>query len=267
MNKIFLSHFSAFDYYRKMRSLGEVGNLKPTNNISGDINITNGYIKNAASLLCNSQKIDVLLNSKNQCFKSQYVRRHYYEKSLPSKSFWKVDDKLSIVCPELLFCQMANYLNAIELLLLGLEMCGSFSLINNEKGFVSNLPPISSTRKIKAYVQRLKRADTYFKGINRAIKISALLQDGSASPQESRLYVLLCAPRNMGGYGLKNVQLNKKIKLSKKACAICGQNFLIPDLCVVENKIAIEYDSDAFHDNAKQNSKDKQRIDAYIYDG
>lgn len=152
-------------------------------------------------------------------------------------------------------------------MLFGLEICGSFTINNSEKGFCSNLSPLTNALKIRNYVKNLKFENPTFKSINQACKISSLLQDNSASPQESRLFISFCAPRSLGGYGLKNVVMNKEIELSKNASIICDQDSLRPDLCIFENKIAVEYDSDAFHDNARQNNKDKKRIDAYLHDG
>lgn len=42
---------------------------------------------------------------------------------------------------------------------------------------------------------------------------------------------------------------------------------MIVDICCIKTKIAIEYDSRAFHSDAVQNRKDKLRIDALIHDG
>lgn len=44
------------------------------------------------------------------------------------------------------------------------------------------------------------------------------------------------------------------------------QKTIMPDLSNVNKKNAIEYDSNAFHGEAKQNNKDKLRINALKHD-
>lgn len=97
--------------------------------------------------------------------------------------------------------------------------------------------------------------------------VANLLSDFSASPQESRLYIILTLPRSYGGFGLKDLKFNCRIKLSKEAQTICGRTHIKPDLCNLKNKVAIEYDSDTFHSEISQNRTDKKRLDALNYDG
>lgn len=97
--------------------------------------------------------------------------------------------------------------------------------------------------------------------------VANLLSDFSASPQESRLYIILTLPRSYGGFGVKNLKFNCRIGLSKEAQTICGKKHIKPDLCNPKTKIAIEYDSDAYHSEISQNRTDKKRLDALMYDG
>ena len=78
---------------------------------------------------------------------------------------------------------------------------------------------------------------------------------------------MLGGPRIIGAFQINNLEMNVSVKLSKSASEICGQRQVIPDLSVPAKKIAIEYDSDAFHDNVNQNRRDKKRIVALRHDG
>lgn len=172
-----------------------------------------------------------------------------------------------LVSPELLYCQMSATLDEVDLMLLALELCGSYSINPSEdKGFTSNINSVTTPAKIQNYIKRIKNTAGNFKGIKKAERIAKWLQKGSASPQESRLYIALCAPRYLGGYAIRGMKFNEAIQLSKKASSICGQKILIPDLSICKYKIAIEYDSNYFHDNANQNNKDKRRADAYMHE-
>lgn len=89
----------------------------------------------------------------------------------------------------------------------------------------------------------------------------------SASPAETNLYILLCGPRKLGFFQIRRLIFNKEIKLSYDAVKISGQNCVTPDLINLNKKIAIEYDSNAFHSNTFQDQKDKRRIMSLTHDG
>ena len=100
--------------------------------------------------------------------------------------------------------------------------------------------------------------------MRRAFSIAA---NNSASPMESRLYVKLCGPKNMGMYGCKDLKFNCKIDISSEAKKIAGQNFIVPDISNKDKKVAIEYNSSQFHENTIQGQKDQRRRDALVHDG
>ena len=77
---------------------------------------------------------------------------------------------------------------------------------------------------------------------------------------------MLATPHQKGGFGIKNLAFNKTIEISKTAQEICMQKTIMPDLSNEKKKIAIEYDSNAFHNEIKQNNKDKLRINALKHD-
>lgn len=91
--------------------------------------------------------------------------------------------------------------------------------------------------------------------------------NNSASPLESRLGIVLGGSRKIGAFQINNIEMNVPVRLSTSASEICGQRQVIPDLSIPAKKVAIEYDSDAFHDNGNQNRRDKKRIDALQHDG
>lgn len=88
-----------------------------------------------------------------------------------------------------------------------------------------------------------------------------------ASPQESRIYIILVSSHAQGGFGIRGLQFNRKIELSENAKQQSGQSVIIPDFCNSKTKIAIEYDSSAYHDINAQNQRDKLRINALRHDG
>ena len=292
MLNLFISNFTAIDFYIGARSNNylEILTVRGNNILGADIytpnlnkyqlmesNVslnasitthTEDIIKNYIPYVDTSQSIDVLISRASNQNKTKLVKYHLISGKLPSHSFLKVSKGIYVVCPELLFCQMASVFSPVRLLLFGLELCGTYAIRHDdENSFVPNVTALTTAERIKEYISSLQKCQTHFRGIAKAKNIAHYLSNNSASPQESKLYVLLCAPRKLGGFGIKNIKFNQEIQLSKAATSIIGYSKIRPDLCNPKTKLAIEYDSTHYHENADQNKHDKLRLDAFHNDG
>lgn len=153
------------------------------------------------------------------------------------------DSELCVVSPETLFLQMASELSLIELVRLGYELCGAYSL---------SLIPIDGSGQARfnrrmplTYVDRIRRyleGASHARSVKKARMALRFVVDGSASPKETQLCMLLVLPRRMGGYGLERPSFNHRVKAfdslgySAKAARIgCG-------LLWRNAKVAVEYD-------------------------
>lgn len=114
-------------------------------------------------------KIDVLVSSRNRRYKNKSMVFHNNCRSYPKSSFVKIQDEIFMSSPELLFCQMAETLNIAKLFLLGLELCGTYTVDNTiDRGFHSELKPITSASKILRYCNELKKLQPQQKGMSNA---------------------------------------------------------------------------------------------------
>ena len=271
MNNCFITHKVAFKIYRDLRNqqsslLPSKTNIVPTK-ISSCSRRNWIDISSAFPDLAN-EKVDVTVTLKEHVYSSPHFRFHQYSGGYPKGSFCFLDNNVYIACPELMFCQLASSYSFEKLLLLGYEICGSYSYNDNSLiGFSNNLKAVASRQSISEYISKLQKCSYNFPGLKAAKKASEYLLDNSASPQESRLSLLLTGPRSIGAFNIKNCSLNHKINLSNKAAQICNQPYVYPDLCIKNSRIAIEYDSDFFHSESSQNRKDKRRINALQFDG
>ena len=111
-----------------------------------------------------------------------------------------------VVTPEVLFLQMAAKLSPIELIKLGYELCGSYSLscpVREEEdeedspGFTRR-QPITSVEKLSSFFESLSQV----RCVQRARSVMRYVVDGCASPKEAELCMLLVLPCRLGGYGL-----------------------------------------------------------------
>ncbi|MBQ1450133.1 MAG: hypothetical protein IIZ12_04265 [Eggerthellaceae bacterium] len=89
-------------------------------------------------------------------------------------------------------------------------------------------------------------------GANAALK---WVIDNSASPMETAVYLLLCLPKRLGGYGLPKPILNPKLIISTPD----GTKERYPDLYWIGASIDVEYNSDLSHSGEWARYRDSKR--------
>lgn len=280
MQKIFIDHSSAFQFYQNARANMQLDLLgkDPSKNIkqlatsTAQPSKTAKYTVSSADYYnipyCGDYPLHIAIANSHNMFSGKKLKTHYLKNGFINNSFVKYSNDIFIASPELVFCQMSKELSIEQLMLLGLEYCGSYALSQSAaEGFICNIQPLSTASKMQKFSKALKDHNNNFPGIKNALTVSKILIDNCASPMEAELYLKLSAPRHLGGYAVKNLIANTRINLSKKASDILGFHYLRADLCIKKSKIAIEYDSNTFHDNTGQNEKDKLRADALQHDG
>lgn len=163
---------------------------------------------------------------------------------------------LHVVSPELLYAQMAHSLNMLELIQLGFELCGSYSLNPSGDGFWQR-EPYTSVKDIARFLTSQQRCVS-----RKASNALRFVLDGAASPREVQLALLMTLPRHKGGYGLPQPNLNSKIAVPRVAKHIIPKSHYVCDLLWPEQHVAMEYDSDAFHTGTQKIAEDSSRRNA-----
>lgn len=216
---------------------------------------------------CGNAPFYFLTGNKNYNRHNKDITFHYSKHPYIRNSFLKYAENIFVSAPPLLFYQLASILPIEQLARIGLEMCGTYSISSSSvDGYIYNLPPLTTSRKIRSYVYNLNKKHQRQPGVKKALRASSLLIDNCASPQESNLYLKLAMPRDLGGYEISSLKANTQIQLSTQAREILKFPTIRPDLCNTKTKVAIEYDSNTFHDNTGQNAKDKLRAAALQHD-
>lgn len=280
INRIVLSHFSAFAVLRYARiNHGKILKARSVGlpRVIPDKKFLMELHQNICRFTSQNIRLDVMVSSKCKQEKWNFVKFHYFEDKLNSKYLYKIKiddtdmqktifDQIYFSCPELCFLQLSTQLPQERLILFGLELCGTYAIEpNSEKGFVDNLEPVTSIDKIDKYIKSLK--GLRFGNAKFAQSTLKWIADKSASPAESKLFLMLCGPRKLGFFQVSKLNLNSRILLTEEAQKICNYKSIKPDLSLATNKLAIEYDSKAFHENVEQNQVDKSRLMALSHDG
>lgn len=154
--------------------------------------------------------------------------------------------------PELVFLQLAQILPVKALVVVGCELCGTYALTLDEgKGF-ANRSSLTTKAKLLAFLEEASGC----RGVAVAKKAVPLIVENSASPMETYLVLRLTLPRRLGGFGLPQPIMNHKLKVSSVGD---GPQHYVCDLYWVRSKLAIEYDSTAFHTNEENVAYDSRR--------
>ncbi|MGI6732978.1 MAG: hypothetical protein ACOX4J_02210 [Anaerovoracaceae bacterium] len=172
--------------------------------------------------------------------------KHLCELTLPPEAVVSKNGTI-VASPELLFLQLASKLDIQRLILLGLQ------LLSHPPGN----PELAITTKqnLKTFLSKISG----HRGHRKAFRALKYLENGSASIMESIVYMILTLPHILGGYGLDGAVFNHEIKLKEETSKRLGQKRCFADLYYKSARLAVEYESFAFHSSPFDQGKDVLR--------
>lgn len=204
--------------------------------------------------------VDIVVSQPQDRRPSLTIKPHVW-KTIPERSFVKAGNGVYVSTPEACFLQLARELPLLELVKVGFEITGSYAIsTQSENGFVS-LRQRTNPANIKSYLDKYAPC----KGRAKAMNALSHIIEGSASPMESALAMLLCLPSSFGGFGLHAPKLNHKVYAGESNAFTAGRptpwrkkTFYL-DLYWPEERLALEYDSDQFHLSPAKIHADSER--------
>ncbi|MCL1879164.1 MAG: hypothetical protein FWF71_00840 [Actinomycetia bacterium] len=257
--EIFISHFSALEYWRRHRKLPE---KSADRRYMAKLPMRSPTIGPSAFKDL-SLPTHILVGKPGARIVSKMVSSHVFSGELPIGCFMNVGGRLLVSSPEFCFLQMASQLTLIEIIELGYELCGTYSLPfpgeQNvpERGY-HDRKPLTSVNKLQGFIAVIPDA----KWRHKAERALRYVLDGSASPMETKLAIFLTLPYKLGGYGFVFPELNKHVTLPKPARRYFNKNYYVCDLFWGDGKVAVEYDSDQFHTGSERIANDSERRNA-----
>ena len=233
--KTYLSHYSALDYWREHfpldSELGLPARVTGTEKCSSRKSDVIGSIPE--EFIHSERPVDVLVFNEGERRRSKDVRCHVWKTIVPEGAFYRARGEF-VSSPEFTFVQMATELSIEQLVALGCELCGTYVLLPKNVRHPSALDempkrtsPLTSTSKIAEFLENVGKVNGKAKA-ERALKY---VVDGSRSPMETMVYMLLCLPVKLGGYGLPKPEMNATIELDDEARDIARRHHCEGDLC------------------------------------
>jgi len=189
---------------------------------------------------------------------------HVFSQRIPYGAFLDLGHGIRICTPQYAFLRFGSKCDFVDLVKLGLELCGTYSgwklspggahsLRAENQECTFDIPQALQARHLRQFLERMAGAH----GAAAARRAAAFVLDGSASPMESAVYLLLCLPKRLGGYGLPKPQLNPKLTITNPSGTETIERY--PDLFWKGPNIDIEYNSDRDHSGEWSRYRDSRR--------
>ena len=191
---------------------------------------------------------------------------HVHSDYMPYGAMIDLGHSICACSPHFMFMQLAAELDLIETIRVGMELCGSYSRWRLDPGVMGDpyyqapaderactfgVPPAMQLKKALGFVER----NSKLRGSVGAQSALKWVSEGSASPMETAVYLLLCLPKRLGGYGLPKPILNPKLLVSNPD----GIKERYPDLFWLGANIDVEYNSDSEHSGEWSRYRDSKR--------
>ncbi|HZK02633.1 MAG TPA: hypothetical protein VFC96_07210 [Anaerovoracaceae bacterium] len=194
----------------------------------------------------NCKLVDFTVSSRAKYYSRKGCKIHLCTSEIPKGGVINCSGNL-VASPELVFLQLASGMDLLNTILLGLQLCSSTPK-NKRKS-------ITTKRKLRNFMNKMS-GQPGIKKANRALKY---IENGSASIMESLVYMILTLPNSLGGYGLDGIVFNYRVDLENEAVRRLNQRSCYVDIYYKAEKIAVEYDSFAFHNSPKEQGRDAVR--------
>ena len=198
---------------------------------------------------------DILVPASNPPRCPDRFRPRKQSGKLPHHALYPLWGGIHVVSPELCYVQMCKSLSFIEALELGMELCGTYALRPDSlEGMAQRDYTLIDAVAFRRHAESWRGMH----GIATARTASKYLVGNSASPMETKLYLLLCLPLQYGGYNLGFPELNPQFDLEAEEMAILQRSKVKPDMLWRKKKLVIEYDGRQ-HEEEQQSKYDALR--------
>lgn len=211
--------------------------------------------------LCNvmprtfSHPLHVMVSEPVKHRRAMPLASHVVRTEVPRSAFRNLRENLFACSVEMTFVQMAGTIDIVDLIRLGFEICGSYTIDPDSPHGFFEREPLTTVSKLRAFIDRAPR----MKGRTAALRATRYILENAASPAETRLAMTLFMPRNLGGFGLPRPVLNHRIDLSRRDRKISGRRFFKCDIYWPSHRLGVEYDSDLAHTGSARIAADATR--------
>ena len=199
--------------------------------------------------------VDVLIPPNARRIDSTRLKYHVQTADLPPHSLCPVYGGIHVVSPEVCLLQMCATHPMLEAFEIGMELCGTYALRpGSAEDKTDRDYSLVDAARFRRHVETWRK----LRGLAAARDVANYLANGSASPMETKLFLLLRLPQKYGGYNFPCPELNPPLNVPLSAREAFRQEKVKPDMLWRKAQVVVEYDG-AYHDDERQIAKDALR--------
>ena len=213
--------------------------------------------------------LHVDVGDKNQIRRREDVVAHLASRPVSAGAYEHIAADVWAASPELCFCQVAGSASLIETVKIGYELCAYYRLEALDVRGFEGREPVTSVQRLRAFAKRHTG-----NGAKAARTAAQYVRGAAASPMEVAAAMVLTLPRHYGGYGLPACRMNYAINtggaagtagtVAESFIGVTRARTLYADLAWPKQHVAVEYDSDFFHQGAERIHADAARRNALL---
>lgn len=176
---------------------------------------------------------------------------------LPCNSVLRLADRNGACScsPELFFRQIAATAHRVELVRIGCELCGTYAISRQHADGFYPRSPLTTVARMRSHLNRTPGLH----GTKAARWALQYVLEGSASPRETTVAMLLRLPCAFGGRGLEEPCLNHEVVVKRRVGRHVETKTYRIDLYWPSAKLGLEYDSDLKHTGPDRIAHDARR--------
>lgn len=157
--------------------------------------------------------------------------------------------------PAFCLAQLGTELPFAQLAELACSLTGLYRFAPSRTGSILDAVPIATLSEMRGFLER----HSSIAGSRNARRALGHAIERLGSPAETALYLMLCLPRRMGGFGFPHPVANGTITPSSSRRTRVSQSEFHPDLLWPKARLILEYDSDEHHRLPQQAARDAKR--------
>lgn len=286
---LILTHRTAWQIYhapqtKTVHSLGELPDLKLDGTTPcRTVRALSSYLQGLGISRDEIDSIDLGVPPGSCRLARDGLARHAIDPALVASHTLKIANDLYIVDPLLCLLQATAWMSLWELVEFGYEFCGRYHGLDFLKSRpVSNVEAAHHGMPAQAIehgasdtdpkrpdgiitIEDIGRAlDNELKrrrGSERLRHTLRFIRDGSRSPMESGLAMLICLPNREGGLGIEDIEMNHRVDVAGTAKTLTKSSFFEIDIYRIGSHRGTEYDG-RDHVTDTQREHDAERRNA-----
>lgn len=204
--------------------------------------------------------IDVLVSSQKDRWTRRGLACHLFKGNaggVSESSVRRIFGDIYVVGAPLCALQAAEQLSFRECVEFYYELCGCYRLPLDAGDSYAECRPATTVEELHDFFA----ACTGVRGVVTARRAIQYVRNGARSPMETALIMMLVMPKKEGGLGIRGVEMDYQIPVSKYASRLTMAHNLYCDIFVPSAGLTIEYGG-RVHEEVRRRARDNERTNA-----